>query len=100
MGDWGGGVNLEPYPTGEQIFASGGSSNPSHYSDPKADKLIRASHTGGQSELAAYEKYMAEQVPVIWVPNLTYQLSEIRNGLKGADAQNPYIGITPETWHW
>jgi peptide/nickel transport system substrate-binding protein len=100
MADWGGGVNLLPYPTGEQIFASSGSSNPNHYSDPKTDQLIDASHTGGQSELTAYEQYLTAQVPVIWVPNLTYQLSEIRNGLEGADAQNVYIGITPETWHW
>lgn len=34
------------------------------------------------------------------MPNLTYQLSMISNGLKGADAQNPYTAITPESWHW
>lgn len=100
MADWGGGVNLSPYPTGEQIFASGGSSNPGHYADPKADQLIRASQVGGATELRAYEQYITDQVPVIWVPNLTYQLSMIRNDLHGADAQNPYIGITPERWHW
>jgi peptide/nickel transport system substrate-binding protein len=100
MGDWGGGVSLQPYPTGEQVFGSAGASNPSHYSDPTADKLIEATHTGGPSELAAYEKYLTEQVPVIWLPSLTEQASMIRNDLKGADDQNPYIGITPESWHW
>ncbi len=100
MADWGGGVNLSPYPTGEQIFASGGSSNASHYTDAKANKLIAASQVGGATQLKSYERYITAQVPVIWVPNLTYQLSMISNKLTGADAQNPYIGITPERWHW
>lgn len=100
MADWGGGSNLLPYPTGEQLFASGGASNAGHYADPQADKLIAATQTGGPGALAAYERYVVQQVPEIWVPNLTYQLSMISNKLKGADAQNPYIGITPEDWHW
>ncbi|HSZ39114.1 MAG TPA: ABC transporter substrate-binding protein [Trebonia sp.] len=100
MADWGGGENLLPYPTGEQIFDSSGASNSSHYDSPTADQLVRATHVGGTQSLAAYNSYLAQQVPVIWLPNLTYQLSMISNGLKGADAQNPYTGITPEAWHW
>jgi peptide/nickel transport system substrate-binding protein len=100
MADWGGGSNLLPYPTGEQLFDSGGAENSDHYADPEVDKLVIASHVGGTSALAAYNSYLATQVPVIWLPNLTYQLSMISNGLKGADAQNPYTAILPETWHW
>lgn len=100
MADWGGGVDLLPYPTGEQDFASTGASNASHYSDPTADRLVAETHTGGTQALAAYNTYLAQQVPVLWVPNLTYQLSMISNGLKGADAQNPYTAILPEEWHW
>jgi peptide/nickel transport system substrate-binding protein len=100
MADWGGGENLLPYPTGEQIFGSTGASNASHYASGTADHLVQATHVGGRQALAAYNSYLAGQVPVIWVPNLTYQLSMISNGLKGADAQNPYTAITPESWHW
>jgi peptide/nickel transport system substrate-binding protein len=100
MADWGGGENLLPYPTGEQIFGSTGASNASHYASGTADHLVQATHVGGRQALAAYNSYLASQVPVIWVPNLTYQLSMISNGLKGANAQNPYTAITPESWHW
>ncbi|MBF8188613.1 peptide ABC transporter substrate-binding protein [Nonomuraea sp. K274] len=97
---WGGGSNVQPYPTGEQLFHSTGSSNAGHYSDPKADELIEASITGGPEELKAFEEYLAQQVPVLWVPNPSYQLSMVRNGLQGADGQNPYSGVTPELWNW
>jgi peptide/nickel transport system substrate-binding protein len=100
MADWGGGENLLPYPTGEQLFDSAGASNASHYDSPAADRLVQATHTGGTQSLAAYDSYLAQQVPVIWLPNLTYQLSMISDGLKGADAQNAYSAITPEAWHW
>jgi peptide/nickel transport system substrate-binding protein len=100
MADWGGGENLLPYPTGEQIFDSTGASNSSHYDSSEADSLVQATHVNGTQALAAYDSYLAQQVPVIWLPNLTYQLSMINNNLKGADAQNPYTGITPEAWHW
>lgn len=100
MADWGGGVDLQPYPTGEQTFDSAGASNAGHYDNPVVDGLIQASHVGGTQSLAAYNSYLAQQVPVIWVPNLTYQLSMISDGLKGADAQNPYTAILPEMWHW
>ncbi len=100
MANWGGGSNDPPYPTPEATFSSGGAENAGHYSNPRADALINASHLGGLASLHAVERYLAGQVPVIWVPNLSYQLSEIRNNLKGADQQNPYIGLTPENWYF
>jgi peptide/nickel transport system substrate-binding protein len=100
MADWGGGENLLPYPTGEQIFDSLGASNASHYDNPTVNKMVQETHVEGTQSLAAFNSYLAQQVPVLWVPDLTYQLSMINNGLKGADAQNPYTAITPEAWHW
>jgi peptide/nickel transport system substrate-binding protein len=97
---WGGGSSLAPYPTGEQVFHSTGSSNAGHYSDPQADKLIEASLTGDAADLQAYEEYLAEQLPVLWVPNPTYQLSMIRTDLQGAAQQSPFSALTPERWHW
>ena len=98
MAVWGGGENLLPYPTGEQLFASTGASNASHYDSPRADSLIQATHTQGSSALAAYDRYITSQIPIIWLPNLSYQVSMISNKIKGADAQNPYIALTPEAW--
>lgn len=98
MADWGGGSSLLPYPTGEGILSSGGQENAGHYSDPKADQLISASQSGGTADLNAYEQYMADQVPLIWVPSLSEALSMIRNNISGADQQNLYDSITPEDW--
>lgn len=98
MAVWGGGENLLPYPTGEQLFASTGASNSSHYANPHADSLIQATHHEGQSALQAYDQYVSAQIPIIWLPNLSYQISMISNKIHGADAQNPYIGLTPEEW--
>lgn len=98
MAVWGGGSGLAAYPTGEQLFASGGASNNGHYNDPHADELIEATFTGGPDELAAYEQYIAEQLPVIWLPDLAYHVSMIRNSIDGADQQNVYSAITPELW--
>jgi peptide/nickel transport system substrate-binding protein len=100
MADWGGGSDLSPYPTGQALFEADGSSDAGHYSNPEATRLITATLSLGQPALNSYQSYMAQQVPEIWVPNLSYQLSMIHNGLVGANAQNPYTAIAPELWHW
>jgi len=99
MADWGGGIDLEPYPTGEEIFSTGAGSNAEHYSNGEMNRLINASLSGGVTALANYDRYVAAQVPLLWVPNLTYQISAFKHGLTGAEAQNPYTAITPEQWH-
>ena len=43
-------------------------SNAGSYSDPKADTLIKST-TMGNATLAAYENYLAQQLPVVWQPN-------------------------------
>lgn len=99
LADWGGGYPLPQYPTGEQIFASGGGGNAGHYSDPKADKLIDATHLGGSDALKSYDSYITEQIPEIWLPSLPNQVSAISDKLTGADEQNVFTAITPEAWH-
>jgi peptide/nickel transport system substrate-binding protein len=96
-GGWTYGVN--PYPTGDQLFATGSGSNSSNYSDPQADKLIQAT-VRGTVGLNQFEDYMAQQVPVLWMPQPDYQISEISNKLAGTGPQSPIESLTPENWYF
>jgi peptide/nickel transport system substrate-binding protein len=101
MSNWGGGwtYGVDPYPTGDQIFATGSGSNFENYNDAKANQLIQAtlhSNTG----LDTYENYLADQVPVLWLPQPTYQISEISKTLQGTQPQSPIEGLTPENWYF
>lgn len=101
MANWGGGwtYGVDPYPTGDQLFVTGSGSNFSNYSTSVADRLITGT-THGSTTLARYENYLAEQVPVIWMPQPAYQISEIRTTLHGAVPQSPIDGLTPENWYF
>lgn len=100
MANWGGGwtYGVDPYPTGDQLFATGSGSNFSNYSSSKADRLISET-VHGNANLHAYENYLADQVPVIWLPQAPYQISEISTKLHGATPQSPIEGLTPENWY-
>ena len=78
MLNYGGGwtYGVDPYPTGDQLFGTGSVSNASNYSDPHADQLI-ATTVHGPGSLTAYEDYLAQQIPVLWMPQPVYQISEI-----------------------
>jgi peptide/nickel transport system substrate-binding protein len=89
---------VDPYPTGDQLFQTGAGSNSSNYSDPEADSLITATVKGAGS-LTAYENYLADQVPVLWMPEPVYQISEISGSLHGALPQSPIESLTPENWY-
>jgi peptide/nickel transport system substrate-binding protein len=100
LANWGGGwtYGVDPYPTGDQLFATGSGSNFGNYSDPQADKLISAT-IHGPGTLTAYEDYLASQVPVLWMPQPAYQISEISSNLHGVTPQSPIEGLTPENWY-
>ena len=101
MLNYGGGwtYGVDPYPTGDQLFATGSGSNASNFSDPQADKLIAAT-VHGPGTLAAYENYLASQIPVLWMPQPVYQISEISTDLHGTLPQSPIEGLTPEDWYF
>jgi peptide/nickel transport system substrate-binding protein len=101
MLNYGGGwtYGVDPYPTGDQLFATGSGSNSSNYSNAEADKLIAATIHGSAS-LTAYENYMADQIPVLWMPQPVYQVSEISTTLHGALPQSPIESLTPENWYF
>jgi peptide/nickel transport system substrate-binding protein len=101
MLNYGGGwtYGVDPYPTGDQLFETGSGSNSSNYSSPQTDKLIQAT-VHGQVNLTQYEDYLAQQVPVLWMPQPDYQISEISNKLQGTGPQSPIESLTPENWYF
>jgi peptide/nickel transport system substrate-binding protein len=100
-GWWGGGWEYSPdyYPSGEVLFYTDAGSNSGNYSDAKADHLIAAT-TNTETSLHQYEDYLAKQIPVIWQPNSDYELSEIKNNIRGVAPQNPFANLFPEYWYY
>ncbi|MGH9172397.1 MAG: ABC transporter substrate-binding protein [Acidimicrobiales bacterium] len=102
MANWGGGWLYEPDydPTGEIMFASNAGANSGSYNSPVADKLITASVTENKPEvLAAYENYMAAQLPVIWQPS-TDGIVEVPKTVAGVAPLSATGALTPEDWYW
>ena len=99
--DWAGSWVYSPdiYPTGEELFASGAAANYGSYADPKADSYIHDTDFTNAT-LDQYENYMAEQLPVIYLPDQVQSLTEIQNNLRGATPQNPLSAINPEEWYY
>ncbi|MFI0239115.1 peptide ABC transporter substrate-binding protein [Streptomyces sp. NPDC016845] len=87
-------------PSGEQLFSTGASANFGNYSDKKADQLIRAvQYAPDMTAVHEYGEYLAEQLPVMWMPNPAYQVSVIRNDLRGIE-QNPTVTFAPQHWYY
>jgi len=86
-------------PTGEALFLTGAGSNSYGYSDPKADRLIRATETqSGLGAIFRYEDYLAKQLPTLWLPWQVHQVSVISNKLHGALPQDPFEQFYPQYW--
>ena len=78
---------------------TGGSRNPSKFSDPKLDQLIAQTTTDSSLKaIQQYEDYGAQDLPVLWTPVAQGQLSEIRTSLHGTGPQDPIFNLTPESW--
>jgi peptide/nickel transport system substrate-binding protein len=87
------------YPTGEELFQTGAGSNAGSYSDPTADKLIKATDfSTNNSYFAKYENYLAIQLPYLWQPN-TIAANEVSKTVTGVTPFNSLDAILPETWH-
>ncbi len=54
----------------------------------------------GNVGLTQFEDYLAQQVPVLWMPQPDYQISEISNKLAGTGPQSPIESLTPENWYF
>jgi len=87
------------YPSGEQIFATGAGVNLGSYSSTAADQLIQqTTSSSSASAMQQYSAYLAQNLPVIWVPNPDYQVSAIKNTLGGV-VQNPLATMNPQQWY-
>ncbi len=98
---WGAGWIYAPdyYPTGGEIFATGAGSNSGGYSDPINDANIAATHSQpGTGVMFKYENYLAQQLPVLWLPTGVSQISVINTHLHGTLPQDPLINIYPEDY--
>jgi peptide/nickel transport system substrate-binding protein len=89
------------YPTGERLFSPGVMKwNAGQWVDQQAANLIDATLTGTDtSAMKSYSEYLAQQLPVLWLPMPSYQISVIRNGLN-VGTQDPGGSFTPQRWSW
>jgi peptide/nickel transport system substrate-binding protein len=97
---WGGGwlYGVNPLPVGDQQFICGAGANFGSYCDSTNDANIHAvQQEAGLEPMTRFENYMAQQLPVLWVPYRPYQLSMIKKTLQGVD-QSPILSLTPEDW--
>jgi peptide/nickel transport system substrate-binding protein len=90
------GTYLNPYPSGEGMFATHSGGNNGSYSDPQMDRLITASIARpGLAGLYAYEIYAAEQQPVIFLATEDH-LDLVSNRIHGLDGLSDGAMLAPD----
>jgi peptide/nickel transport system substrate-binding protein len=91
------GMNLGAYPSGEELFSTGGALNNNGYASAKMDAYIKQStDQPGLTGLFAYQDFASEEQPVIFLPNERYSVL-VRKGLHGVqDFLNPLGAWAPE----
>jgi len=89
------------YPTGERLwYPSVMKWNCGQYNDPQAASLIDATLTSTDtSAMQQYSAYLAQQLPVLWLPMPAYQISAISSSLD-VGTQDPGGSFTPQRWSW
>jgi peptide/nickel transport system substrate-binding protein len=90
------------YPTGEEIFQTGALGNVGSYSDPRVDRLIKATTTSSaahaQTALDAYADAVRLALPDFWQPS-PGTLVTTQSNLAGV-SPNAYGFIDPEEWYF
>jgi peptide/nickel transport system substrate-binding protein len=87
------------YPSGEQTFLSGASSNWGGYDSSEMNSLITAD-TQGKATLSAFEQYAADQLPVLYMPNLENLLETNRDLKSSVVSPNTLGNFLPEYMHY
>ncbi|MGC2190742.1 MAG: ABC transporter substrate-binding protein [Candidatus Dormiibacterota bacterium] len=105
MDNWGAGWIYSPdyLPTGEELWETGASSNTGNYDNAEANALIKATNVAptAKAEIKAidkYENYLAEQLPVLWMPNEPQALTVYSNKLTGLVPQGVFDELYPEDY--
>jgi len=95
---------VDPYPTGEELFACGANSNLGGYCSSRANSLIHASLTSSAADalpsLYTYEDYIAAQLPLVNWPSAFTQETVYKSDLHGLLPQNLYEQLTPQYYYF
>lgn len=87
------------YASGERLFASDAPVNLGSYSDEKADELIKATKfSSDPAALEKYNDYLAEDLPVLWMPNPVNRVSAFKSDIEGISPQDPMLYMYPQDW--
>jgi peptide/nickel transport system substrate-binding protein len=104
MSYWGTGWEFAPdyYPSGEVAFSTGAIGNWGSYSNPQMDSKTKATTTeNGLSVFHDWADYTTQQLPMLFMPLASIQISAIRGNLSGALPQpSAGLAITPESWYF
>ena len=104
LADWGGGVYTPPngYPVEAGYTDCGGNNNHENYCDPAQDKLDLAAAAGGATlaDYNAWEKFVSEQLPMIWQPNADFEVIAVKKNLVGPIPANTTLSVFPESWYF
>jgi peptide/nickel transport system substrate-binding protein len=87
----------DTYPEQGQIFLTGAGGNAGGYSDTTDDQLILGSWTSGLDALHKSNDYLAQNLPVIWMPLAPFQLSAISQKLHVT--QGAAVIQLPQGWY-
>ena len=87
----------DTYPEQGQIFLTNAGGNAGGYSDPTDDQLILDSWTSGLDALHKSNDYLAQNLPVIWMPLAPFQMSAISQHLHVA--QGAAVITLPQGWY-
>lgn len=87
------------YASGERLFATDAPVNLGRYSSPEADALIEATTRSDDADaLKKYNDFLAEDLPVLWMPNPVAQVSAWKSDIAGISPQSPMLDIHPQDW--
>jgi peptide/nickel transport system substrate-binding protein len=105
MVNWLGGWTYSPdyFPTGEEIFETNAASNTGDYTNATNDANILATNTAPNQAaeikaLIKYQNFLAEQLPVFYLPNEPLQFTVYKSNLKGVVPQDVYDIIYPQDY--
>lgn len=104
LADWGGGVYTPPngYPVEAGYTDCGGNNNHENYCNPAQDKLDAAAAAGNatQTDYNNWERFVSEQLPMIWQPNADFEVIAAKNNLSGPIPANTTLSVFPESWYF
>jgi peptide/nickel transport system substrate-binding protein len=94
----------QPYsvdPNGSGVFNTNAISNYGGYASAKMDQLINATEYGSSpSAFFAYEDYVAQQLPWLWLPNQS-SVVVYKSNLAGVAPSSPFdFTLNPEVWYY